>query len=95
MKINSIVTVLDPVVTTTTALADIHTIDALACQGEAEAIVRWRSTAQVLSEQLTQAAKSQGNPLDDYDISRDCIRTQARAKSSVMLKTPRSEICLH
>ena len=40
MKINSIVTVLGPVATTTTALADIHTIDALACQGEAEAIVR-------------------------------------------------------
>ena len=66
VKISSIVTVLGPVATTTTALADIHTIDALACQSEAEAIVRWRPTAQVLSGQLTQAVKSQGNPLDDY-----------------------------
>ena len=95
LKIISIVTVLGPVATTTTTLADIHTIDALACQGAAEAIVRWRSTAQVLSGQLTQAAKSQGKPLDDYRISLDCVRTQARAKSSAMLKTPRSEICLH
>ncbi len=62
MKINSIVTVLGPVATTTTALADIHTIDALACQSAGEAIVRWRSTAQVLSGQLTQAARSQDNP---------------------------------
>ncbi len=66
VKISSIVTVLGPVATTTTALADIHTIDALACQSEAEAIVRWRPTAQVLSGQLTQAVKSQGNPLDGY-----------------------------
>ncbi len=95
VKISSIVTVLGPVATTTTALADIHTIDALACQSAAKAIVRWRPTAQVLSGQLTQAAKSQDNPLDDYRISLDCIRTLARAKSSVMLKTPRSEICLH
>ena len=86
LKISSIVTVLGPVATTTTALTDIHTIGALA---------RWRSTAQVLSGQLTQAAKSQGKPLDDYRISPDYIRMQARAKSSVMLKTPRSEICLH
>jgi len=62
MKINSIVTVLGPVATTTTALADIHTIDALACQSATEAVARWRSTAQVLSGQLTQAARSQDNP---------------------------------
>jgi hypothetical protein len=80
VKISSIVPVLGPVATTTTALADIHTIDALACQGEAEAIVRWRSTAQVLSEQLTQAAKSQGNPLDSYRISLDCFCTQCPCK---------------
>jgi hypothetical protein len=69
VKISSIVTVLGPVATTTTALADIHTIDALA---------RWRSTAQVLSGQPTQAASSQGNPLDDYRISLDYIRMQVR-----------------
>jgi len=62
VKISSIVTVLGPVATTTTALADIHTIGVLAYQGKAEAIVRWRSTTQVLSGQLTQAAKSQDNP---------------------------------
>jgi len=62
VKISSIVTALGLLTGTATALADIHTIDALACQSAAEAIVRWRSTAQVLSEQLTQAAKSQDNP---------------------------------
>ena len=75
VKISSIVTVLGPVATTTTALADIHTIDALACQGAAEAIARSGPTAQVLSGQLAQAAKSKGKPLDDYRISLDCIRT--------------------
>ena len=53
VKISSIVTVLGPMAATTTTLADIHTIDALACQGVAQAIARWRSIAQVLSDQLT------------------------------------------
>ncbi|MGE4646891.1 MAG: hypothetical protein AAEJ59_02390 [Arenicellales bacterium] len=78
LQISSIVTVLDPVATTTAALADIHTIDALACQGTAEAIARWGSTAQVLSGQLNQAVKSQGHPLDDYRISLDYICMQVR-----------------
>ena len=75
VKISSIVTAFDLLAGTTTALADIHTIDALACQGAAEAIARSGPTAQVLSGQPTQAAKSQGKPLDDYRISLDCIRT--------------------
>ena len=62
LKISSIVTVLGLLTGTATALTDTHTIGVLAYQGKAEAIVRWRSTTQVLSGQLTQAAKSQDNP---------------------------------
>ena len=62
VKISSIVTVLGLLTGTATALTDTHTIGVLAYQGKAEAIVRWRSTTQVLSGQLTQAAKSQDNP---------------------------------
>lgn len=62
VKISSIVTALGLLTGTATALTDTHTIGVLAYQGKAAAIVRWRSTTQVLSEQLTQAAKSQDNP---------------------------------
>jgi len=58
VKISSIVTVLGLPTGTTTALADIHTIDALACQGAAEAIGCWEPAAQVLSGQLAQATES-------------------------------------
>lgn len=41
LKDSLIVTALDLFTGTTTALADLHTIDALACQGAAKAIARW------------------------------------------------------
>jgi len=49
VKISSIVTALGLLTGTATALTDTHTIGVLAYQGKAAAIVRWRSTTQVLS----------------------------------------------